>query len=42
MPEPLSAMAITAIGGAVVTGIGAILGGGAKRREAYYARLRRD
>jgi len=42
MPEPLSAGAIAAIGGAVISGVGALFGGGAKRREARYARLRRD
>ena len=42
MPEPLSAMAIAAIGGTLITGISTILGGGRKRREAFYARVRRD
>ena len=42
MPEPLTAGAIAAIGGAVISGVGALFGGAAKRREAYYARLRRD
>ena len=39
---PLTAGAIAAIGGTVISGLGALFGGGAKRREAYYARLRRD
>jgi ribosomal protein S8E len=38
----LSAGAIAAIGGTLISGLGALFGGGAKRREAYYARLRRD
>lgn len=35
--EPISAA--IAIGGAVISGLGAIFGGGAKKREAYRARL---
>ena len=42
MPEPLTAGAIAAIGGTVISGIGALFGGASKRREAYYARVRRD
>jgi len=42
MPEPLSAGAIVAIGGTVISGLGTLFGGGAKTREAYYARVRRD
>ena len=31
-----------AIGGAVISGLGALFGGGAKKREAYRARVERD
>ncbi len=38
--DPVSAG--IAIGGAVISGLGALFGGGAKKREAYRARLERD
>ena len=40
--EPLTAGAIAAIGGTLISGLGALFGGGAKKREAYRARVERD
>ena len=39
MADPLTAIAV---GGAIISGLGALFGGGAKKREAYRARLERD
>jgi len=38
----LGAGAIAAIGGTLISGVAALFGGGAKKREAYRARLERD
>ena len=38
--EPITTA--VAVGGAIISGLGALFGGGAKRREAYRARLERD
>ena len=40
--EPLTAGAIAAIGGTLISGLGALFGGGRKKREAYRARVERD
>ncbi len=40
--EALTAGAIAAIGGTLISGLGALFGGGRKKREAYRARVERD